>query len=90
MDETPKRNWRRTVIGGKIVNDDWVMLDAAGQALARIYRIVGGPKDGRWAWFIQVDPDGRPYNGGSGDGANGTEAREAIEARIPSGMRVRW
>ena len=39
---------------------------------------------GRWAWFVQVDGEGRPYNGGTGTAAKGAEAREACEALVPT------
>ena len=59
-----------------VAEDDWSLLDAAGQALARIYKTTGGPRDGRWLWFVLTDPQGRPYNGGgplvrAGGGARG-------------------
>jgi hypothetical protein len=38
-------------------------------------------------WFVQVDREGRPFNGGTGTEATGTEAREAVEALSPEGRR---
>jgi hypothetical protein len=84
-----KRNWRRTSfrrLDGSIdvIADDWALEDPAGQPLARIYRTTGGPRDGRWLWFVLTDPQGRPFNGGTGTAATGQEAREASEARVPA------
>jgi hypothetical protein len=91
MDAGRKRNWRRTSfrrLDGSIdiAPDDWTLEDVNGQPLARIYRYAYGPNAGRWAWFVQVDPQGRPYNGGTGAAATGTEAREACEARVFEGL----
>lgn len=88
-----KRNWRRTSFRRlegsiEIVPDDWCLEDDAGQPLARIYLHKFGPNAGRWAWFVQVAPDGTPYNGGTGTAATGTEAREECEQRIPEGVRM--
>jgi hypothetical protein len=44
---------------------------------------------GRWAWFVQVDAEGRPFNGGTGTAATGKEAREAVERLVPVGVRMR-
>lgn len=81
-------NWRRTSfkrLDGSIdvIDDDWG-LSIGGLSLARIYRLKGGPQDGRWAWFVQVFPDSTPGNGGTGSAVDGREAREACEARLPS------
>jgi hypothetical protein len=82
------RRWRRTSfrrLDGSIdvSPDDWCLEDANGQPLARIYRYAYGPNAGRWAWFVQVDAQGRPYNGGTGIAETGREAREAFEALVP-------
>jgi hypothetical protein len=87
------RRWRRTSfrrLDGSvdIAPDDWTLEDAAGQPLARIYRYLYGPQAGRWAWFVQVDREGRPYNGGTGVAATGTEARQACEALVPEGRTL--
>jgi hypothetical protein len=98
MESTAKdptaRRWRRTSfrrIDGTvdIASDDWCLQDAAGQPLGRIYLFQYGPQAGRWAWFVQVDPTGRPFNGGTGIAETGREAREAVEARAPVGVRMR-
>ncbi len=60
---------------------------SAASSLARIYRLKAGPQDGRWAWFVQVFPDGTPGNGGTGSAADGREAREACEARLSSAIQ---
>jgi hypothetical protein len=56
--------WRRTAftrIGGTvdIAEDDWsLMID--GLSAARIYRLRGGPHDGRWFWAVQIGPWSSP------------------------------
>jgi hypothetical protein len=77
------RRWCRTSfrrLDGSIdiVPNDWGLEDVNGQPLARIYLFAYGPNAGRWAWFVQVDPQGRPYNGGTGTAETGREAREAL------------
>ncbi len=88
------RNWRRTSfrrLDGSVDSapDDWTLLDGEGRPLARIYRYLYGPKAGCWSWFVQVAPDGTPFNGGTGTAPTGKEAREACEARVPVGLRER-
>ncbi|WP_036282852.1 hypothetical protein [Methylocystis sp. ATCC 49242] len=89
-----KRNWRRTSfrrLDGTVdvATDDWSLLDDAGRPLARIYLQDGGPQGGRWAWFVQVAPDGTPWNGGTGYAASGREAREISEQLVPPGTQER-
>lgn len=84
--------WRRTAfkrLDGAIdvLDDDW-SLSIGGLSLARIYRLKGGPQDGRWAWFVQVFADGTPGNGGTGSAADGRAAREACEALLPGEIRL--
>jgi hypothetical protein len=96
METDKHRRWRRTSfrrLDGSIdiAPDDWCLEDPAGQPLARIYRFAYGPQAGRWAWFVQVDREGRPYNGGTGTAATGKQAREACEVRVPEGVNLgRW
>lgn len=81
--------WRRTSIDGRTtLDDDWSLADG-GLSLARIYRYSDGPQTGRWAWFVQVSPDGTPGNGGTGVEDTGKAAREACEARLPAHFRAR-
>ena len=61
--------------------------DPSGEPLARLYKVMGGPQDGRWYWTVLFMPDGSVGNGGNGFTATGREAREACEARIPETMR---
>ena len=76
--------WRRTAfarIDGAvdIAEDDWsLMID--GLSAARIYRVRGGPHDGRWFWTVQIGPGRVPLNSGVGNADGGREAREACEA----------
>jgi hypothetical protein len=62
--------WRRkalTRIDGAIdiAEDDWsLMID--GMSAARIYRVRGGPHDGRWFWAVQTGPGRVPFNSGTG------------------------
>jgi hypothetical protein len=84
--------WRRTAFedaGGsfEFATDDWTLLDPSGEPLARLYKVFGGPQDGRWYWTVLFRPDGSVGNGGTGFAAAGREAREACEARIPEAMR---
>jgi hypothetical protein len=93
MEADQSRRWRRTSfrrLDGSVefAPDDWTLEDPAGQPLARIYRTTGAPRDGMWLWFVLTDPLGRPYNGGTGTAATGTEAREAVEALAPVGARL--
>jgi hypothetical protein len=88
------RRWRRTSFrrfdgSTEFAPDDWCLTDDRGQPLARLYRQNGGPQGGRWLWFVQVDPQGRPWNGGAGTAATGREAREAVEALVPVGVQMR-
>ena len=81
-------SWRRTAfesISGnvEIAPDDWTLLDPSGEPLARLYKVFGGPQDGRWYWTVLFRPDGSVGNGGNGFTATGRDAREACEARIP-------
>jgi hypothetical protein len=85
-------SWCRTAfesIGGdvEIAPDDWTLLDPSGEPLARLYKVFGGPQDGRWYWTVLFRPDGSVGSGGTGFVAAGREAREACEARIPDAMR---
>jgi hypothetical protein len=62
-----------------IAEDDWsLMID--GLSAARIYRVRGGPDDGRWFWAVQIGPGRVPFNSGTGNADGGREAREACEA----------
>ncbi len=76
--------WRRTAfarIDGVIeaLEDDW-SLTIGGLSAARIYRVRGGPHDGRWFWAVQIGPGRVPFNGGTGHAECGREARETCEA----------
>ena len=87
-----RNSWRRTAftsISGdvEIAPDDWTLLDPSGEPLARLYKVFGGPQDGRWYWTVLFMPDGSVGNGGTGFTATGREAREACEARLPETMR---
>jgi hypothetical protein len=76
--------WRRTAftqIDGavEIAEDDW-SLRIDGMSAARIYRVRGGPHDGRWFWAVQIGPRRVPFNSGTGNSDSGRKAREACEA----------
>jgi hypothetical protein len=48
-----RNSWRRTAFassGGdvEIAPDDWTLFDSSGEPLARLYKVMGGPQDGRW------------------------------------------
>ncbi len=78
-----KHRWRRTALtaaNGGPVEDDYSLLGAAGQAVARIYKVGGGPYDGHWFYALQVDEQGRPRNAGTGYCATGREAKQVCEA----------
>lgn len=80
--------WRRTTFtsaGGhvEIAPDDWSLLDSSGEPLARLYKVFGGPQDGRWYWTVLFQRDGSVGSGGNGFAATGREAREACESRVP-------
>ncbi len=78
--------WRRILLtktDGRFVRDDWRLELPNGDAVARIYRVRGGPRDGRWFWAVQIDAHFRPWNSGTGCAKTGRDAREAVEARVP-------
>jgi len=81
--------WKRTSLDGRTaLEDDW-SLSEGGLSLARLYRVKGGPQDGKWAWFVQVYSDGTPGNGGFGVEEDPAEARKACERQLPDGVRAR-
>ena len=76
--------WRRTAFtrldgAVDIADDDW-SLAIDGISAARIYRVRGGPHDGRWFWAVQIGLGRAPFNSGTGNADDGREAREACEA----------
>ncbi len=75
--------WRRTaftLIDGvvEVLADDWSLL-LGNLPAARIYRVSGGPHDGRWFWAVQIGPGGAPFNSGTGHADDGRSARETCE-----------
>jgi hypothetical protein len=87
-----RNGWCRTAftsINGnvEIAPDDWTLLNPSGEPLARLYKVMGGPQDGRWYWTVLFMADGSVGKGGTGFTATGREAREACETRIPKTMR---
>jgi hypothetical protein len=81
-----RNSWRRTAftsINGdvEIALDDWTLLDPSGEPLARLYKVMGGPQDGRWYWTVLYMRGGRVGNGGTGFTATGREARGGKPAR---------
>jgi hypothetical protein len=89
-----RNNWRRTAFEStsgdvEIVPDDWTLFDPSGVPLARLYKVMGGPQDGRWYWTVLVMPDGSVGNGGTGFTPTGRETREACEARFSETTRDR-
>jgi hypothetical protein len=82
--EPPAFRWRRTAftrIDGaiEIAEDDWSLVIDRMSA-ARIYRVRGGPHDGRWFWTVQIGPGRVPFNSGAGNPDGRRQAREACEA----------
>jgi hypothetical protein len=78
--------WRRTNLrrpDGSLDPDDWTRFAEDGRNLARIYKVEHGLKAGHWFWAVQVDKQGRSFNGGTGTEATGRGAKEACEARVP-------
>jgi hypothetical protein len=74
--------WRRTAfarIDGAIdiAEDDWSLV-IDGMSAARIYRVRGGPHNGRWFWAVQIGPGRVQLNSGAGHAAGGREAREVV------------
>jgi hypothetical protein len=83
----PDRKWRRTALtraDGAPVPDDWRLVDPDLGAIARLYRVTGGPNDARWFWAVQIDAQGRPWNSCTGYAPAGAEAKAAVEAIIAS------
>lgn len=87
--DRPYPRWKRTVIAGQAIADDWCLHASEARSVARIYRETGGQNDGKWFWTVQVGADGRPFNGGAGYAATGTEARRLCEEKVPADMRPR-
>ena len=55
--------WHRTAFKSikgevEVAQDDWTLVNPAGEALARLYKVSGGPQDGRWYWTVLFRPDG--------------------------------
>ncbi len=76
--------WRRTRLtaadGRSVVTDDRSLELPNGDAVARIYKVRGGPRDGHWFWAVQIDEHFRPWNGGTGYCETGREAKQICEA----------
>jgi hypothetical protein len=71
----PTNLWRRTAftqIDGAVEtpDDDWPLFVDSLPA-ARIYRVRGGPHDGRWFWAVQIDLGRVPFNSGAGNADGG-------------------
>lgn len=84
-DQFPR--WKRTVIAGEIVADDWCLRISEARSVARIRRETGGSNDGLWFWTVQIDASVRPYNAGAGYSRSGAEARQACEDRLSTAFR---
>ena len=74
--------WRRTPfarIDGAVesVENDWSLF-VDGLSAARIYRVRGGPNDGRWFWTVQIGPGRVPFN--TGPVMLAAAARRAVKA----------
>lgn len=86
--KNPRWRWRRTMLCGEVLPDDWTLYDGEGKQAARIRKEEGGPQNGRWHWAVQVGPDGQPRNGGTGYADSGREARKECEARVPGAVEA--
>jgi hypothetical protein len=89
-----RNSWRRTAFTSttgnvEIAPDDWTLLDPSGEPLARLYKVMGGPQDGRWYWTVLFMRDGSVGNGGTGVTTTGREAREACEAQNDARLMCR-
>ncbi|TBW32611.1 hypothetical protein EYW49_21985 [Siculibacillus lacustris] len=80
MEERPILKWRRTWPAEPNAADDFM---ATGDDLIslRIYRLVGGPQVGRWAWFAARDERS------AGRGEADTPRAAAIAAETAVGVR---
>lgn len=74
--------WRRTVIAGKIIADDWVLMLNEHDQAARIHHSPGVAPAGDWQWGTTFDRDGNWLKGSHGAVRSGKEAREAAEAAL--------
>ena len=82
----PAFKWRRTAftrIDGAvdIAEDDWSLM-INGMSAARIYRVRGGPHDGRWFWTVQIGAGRVPFNSGTGNADGGRQAREGLRSDL--------
>ena len=73
------RRWIRTLPER---DDDGVLVDGGGRALARVYRFEHGPQKGRWYWTVMVGADGKPRNAGSGFEDTLEAAKAACERMV--------
>jgi len=78
--------WRRTAftrIDGAvdIAEDDWSLF-TDGLSAARIYRVRGGPHDGRWFWAVQIGPGRVPFNSGTGNSDSGLESARGLRSDL--------
>jgi hypothetical protein len=82
--------WQRTAftqIDGAVetADGDWPLFVDSLPA-ARIYRVRGGPHDGRWFWAVQIGAGRVPFNSGADDGREAREVYCGTVLRQPTAL----
>ena len=99
-----RNNWRRTSFEDtagnvEVVPDDWTLLDPSGEPLARLYKVFGGPQDGRVVLdrsiqtrrqrrkrWKRIYSDGAGGAGSLRDAHTGNDARLTVMAPEPAAL----
>jgi hypothetical protein len=87
------RQWRRANFKGTdgargLVPDACILLDEAGQRVAKVSFEADGPNAGKWRWIVLVSPQGTPL-GETGLSLTQEDAKVLCERRVPDWTRAR-
>ena len=91
-----RNSWRRTAFASisgdvEIAPDDWTLLDPSGEPLARLYKVMGGPQDGRWYWTVLIQARrqrGKRWKRIYSDGARGEGSVRGAHTRNDARLTV--
>jgi len=88
-----ERQWRMANFKGAegvqgLVPDACILLDEAGQRVAKVSFESDGPQAGKWRWVVLVSPQGAPL-GETGLSLTQEEAKALCERRVPDWTRAR-
>lgn len=88
-----ERQWRRANFKGAdgargLIPDACILLDEAGQRVAKVSFESDGPQAGKWRWVVLVSPQGAPL-GETGLSLTQEEAKALCERRVPDWTRAR-